>query len=171
MSSDTLHESINSAVPTLFSLATDLTWNKISNNYKFILSEIQESELNFHEQCLATTIENDKKIPENLDKISAQLKEIYENLHEINLQIYRAKKNLTIIDIRYYPKSSLDKDYRETIKNKQLILHCKVPMPPWLSDKKETFDINWQHYERWNKWKLFLFKLKLRLKIFGINSQ
>jgi len=99
---------------------------------------------------------------ENLDKVSSTLKENYDTLYDINLQIYRAKKNLTIVDIRYYPKSSLNKDYRETIKENQPMLHCKVPMPPWLSGKKEKFDINWQHYKELNKWKLLLFKLKGR---------
>jgi len=162
MSSDTLHDSLNSAVPTLLSMATELTWNKISGNLKFILTEIKDNELNFHEQRLVTKKENDKKTPENLDKISSTLKEIYDNLHDINLQIYRSKKNLTIIDVRYYSRISLDENYRGKIKGNQPMLHCKVPMPPWLSNKKEKFDVNWQHYEGWNKMKLFLFNIKAR---------
>jgi len=61
MSSDTLYDSLNSAVPTLLNLATDLTWNKISDNCKFILTEIKDNGLDFHQQRLATKKENDKK--------------------------------------------------------------------------------------------------------------
>ena len=162
MSLDTLLDRLNAAVPTLLTMAKDLTWNKIPENCKFILTEINNNDQNFHEQRRLTIKENDNKIPETLDKISLTLGEIYDNLYDINLQIYRTKKKMTVINIRYYPKSSLDKDYREKIKDNQPMLHCKVAMPPWLSGKKEKFDINWQHNEGWNKWKLFLLKLKDR---------
>ena len=59
MTLTTLQEEIEEAIPDLFSMARGLTWNKISDNYKFILTEIKDTEENFHVQ--RRLIKNDFK--------------------------------------------------------------------------------------------------------------
>ena len=40
MTLESLEKDINEMIPTLFAMAREATWNKISENHKFILSEI-----------------------------------------------------------------------------------------------------------------------------------
>jgi hypothetical protein len=145
MTPNTLQKEIEEVVPKLLDLARELTWNDISDNCKFILTEIKNGQENFHVQRQLLKEENDKKIPLAFQEIIPTLEKLYDNLYDINLYIYEATKNATIIDIRYYLKSSLDKDYIQKVINNHPMLHCKVSIPPWLSDKKEKFDINWEH--------------------------
>lgn len=136
-------------------MARELSWNKISDNCKFILSEIKNSEENFHVQRVSIKKENDKKVPIIFSEIMLPLQNLYDNLYDINLHIYKADRHLTVIDIRYYPKSSLDPDYRQKVIQNPPMLHCKVAQPPWLTDKKEKFDINWENKQWLIRWKLF----------------
>ena len=69
---------------------------------------------------------------------------------------------MTIIDIRYYPKSSLNEDFRLTVINNSPMLHCKVAIPPWLAEEKSKFNVNWKHYPLFNKWKSILALWRLR---------
>jgi hypothetical protein len=161
----TFEDEIREAIPRLFGLARNLTWNNISENYKFILTEIKESSENFHEQRKINKQTNDKKVPISLTELMPALNELYHDFYDINLHIYRATESMTIIDFRYYPKSSLDQDYREKVFDKPPMLHCKVAIPPWLSDKKKKFDINWEHYEGLNRLRFFWLKLKLKTRI------
>ncbi len=147
----------------LFEIAKNLTWNNISENHKFILTEIKDSSENFHEQRKRSKIENDKKIPMSLKELMPTLLKLYPDFYDINLHIYKATKGMTIVDFRYYPKSSLDKAYREKVLNNPPMLHCKVAMPSGLPGKKK-FDINWEHYEGHNRLKLFWLKLKARIQ-------
>jgi|GEM_PF-391515 len=140
------------------------TWNEIPVNCKYILSEIR-SELDFsdfHEERIYYKKENLKKKPCDLDKIVSALISFYENIYDINMQIFKVEKGLTIIDIRYFLKTSVDKDYYEVIKNEAPMFHAKLPIPPYIVDSKnEKFDINWQFNEikyRWN-----MFKARKRL--------
>lgn len=103
-----------------------------------------------------------KKDPVTLIELMPRLQSLYDNLYDINLHIYRATKGMTVIDFRYYLKSSLDVDYRPNVLHNPPMLHCKVSFPPWLPDKKEKFDINWEHYEGLNRLRLFWLKLKLK---------
>jgi hypothetical protein len=95
-------------------------------------------------------------------EIMPLLQNLYDNLYDINVHIYRADKHLTVVDIRYYPKSSLDLDYRQKVVHNPPMLHCKVAQPPWLTDKNEKFDINWEHKQWLIKWKLFWMGQKLK---------
>ena len=162
MTSSTLQNEIEEAVPKLLEVARELTWNKISENCKFILTEIKNSEGNFQVQRQARKNENDLKIPMTLQEQMPALEHLYNNFYDINLHIYRATKDLTTIDIRYYLKSSLDAEYRQTVMYSEPTLHCKMASPPWLSDKKVKFDINWEHKERLTNWKLFWARRKLK---------
>lgn len=162
MTLETLEIEIKEAIPRLFEMARNLTRNKISYNYKLILTEIKNSSENFHEERKINKLVNDKKVPVSLMELMPTLKKLYSNFYDINLHIYKAKRDITIIDFRYYPKSSLNKDFRAKILDNPPMLHCKVAHPPWLSDKKEKFDINWEHYEGLNKLRLLWLKFRLR---------
>ncbi|MGG9963556.1 hypothetical protein [Ferruginibacter sp. SUN106] len=162
MISSTLQNEIEEAIPGLLELAREVTWNKISGHCKFIVSEIKNSEGNFHEQRRKRKKENDLKIPLTLQELMPALQQLYENFYDINLYIYRVTKNLTIIDIRYYPKSSLELEYRQQVANNKPMLHCKVTIPAWVSDKKNKFDINWEHKEWLIHWKLYWERQKLK---------
>ena len=165
MTLETLENEIEQAIQRLFDMARSLTRNKISNNYKFILTEIKDSSENFHEQRKINKQVNDKKVPVSLADLMPTLQILYADFYDINLHIYKATRDITIVDFRYYPKSSLDHDYRTKILTKPPMLHCKVIHPPWLSDKKDKFDINWEHYEGLNRLKLFWLTLKLKTRM------
>ena len=162
MTLDTLEKDINEVIPTLFEMARSLTWNNISENHKFILTEIKDNSENFHERRKKNKQENDKKNPISLTELMPTLRALYDNFYDINLHIYKSTKSLTIIDFRYYPKTSLDKDYRLKVLNNSPMLHCKVSMPTFLSYKKEKFDINWEHKSWLIKLKVLWQKKKLR---------
>ena len=165
MTSETLEKEIREVIPRLFETARSLTRNKICDNYKFILTEIKDTSENFHEQRRLNKQVNDKKVPMSLTEFIPTLKELYNNFYDINLHIYNATSNITIIDFRYYPKSSLNQDFIAKVLDNPPMLHCKVAYPPWLSDKKEKFDINWEHYEGLNKVRLSWLKFKLRTRM------
>jgi hypothetical protein len=162
MTKDTLHKEIEEAIPKLIDLGRELSWNKISDNCKFILTEIKDSQEDFHVQRILRKKENDKKVPVTFSEIMPVLQNFYDNFYDINLHIYRADKRLTIVDIRYYPKSSLDQEYRQKIIDNPPMLHCKVATPPWLSDKKGKFDINWERKQLLIRWNLFWIGGKLK---------
>jgi hypothetical protein len=162
MSSSTLESQIRAAVPKLLDMAKELTWNKLSDNCKFIMTEIKNNEENFNIQRRLRKKENDLKIPVTLSEIMPILLSLYDNFYDVNLYIYKATKKLTVIDINYYLKSSLDKDYRQKVLHDESMFHCKISMPPWQNDKEKKFDINWEHKERLTKWKLFWARLKLK---------
>jgi hypothetical protein len=164
MTAATLEEEIQRAIPKLLEMARDLTWNSISDNCMFIMTEIKNGENDFYEQRKLNKKMNGKKVPITLAKLMPTLQRLYDVIYDINLHIYKVTKTMTIIDLRYYPKSSLDRDFREKVLHKPPMLHCKIAMPPWLSDKKEKFDINWEHYEGLNKFKLIRLKLKLKFQ-------
>jgi hypothetical protein len=162
MTLQALKSELEAAVSSLFSLAEELTWNRLSHNCKFILTEIKDNAENCHEQRRLRKLENDKKISLTLEEILPALQALYDNLYDINLQIYRSRKTETVIEIRYYPKSSLDEEFRQKIMDKPPMLHCKISMPPWLMKRNKQFDINWEHNIGLNKWRFFLLKLKLK---------
>lgn len=164
MTSNTLQKEIEEAFPKLLDVAREMTWNKISDNCKFILTEIKDSRENFHVQRQLRKKESDKQVPMTLTELMPTLQNLYDILYDINLHIYRANKYLTVIDIRYYPKSALDEEYSQKVLHNPPMLHCKVAQPPWLTDKKEKFDINWEHKQWLITWKLFWAKRKLNTK-------
>jgi len=131
----------------LLEMARNLTWNEISGDCKYILTEIIDSDKNFIEQRKIRKRLNDLKIPKELNQIVSVLKDIFEDIYDLNLYVYKAKAEQTIIEIQYYPKSSLDKDYFEKVKDNSPMHHCKISTPPYLNDNKIKFDINWEHSE------------------------
>ncbi len=163
MTKQTLNKDTEEAVLQLLDLARKLSWNKISDNCKYILTEIKGSQENFHVQRVLRRKENDRKVPMTLEELMPALQNLYDDFYDINLHIYRATNNMTIIDFRYYPKSALDEDYRQHVLHNPPMLHCKVAQPPWLTDKKEKFDINWEHKQWLINWKLFWARRKLKV--------
>ncbi|MBE8727634.1 hypothetical protein [Flavobacterium hungaricum] len=107
---------------------------------------------------------NDKKTPRSLAEVSAALNEIYKNLYDINLYIYKSKRKSTIIEIQYYPKSRLDIDFYETSKDRDPMIHSKIGIPPYASDKKRKYDVNWELGGMRYQWNSFLYSLKFRIK-------
>jgi hypothetical protein len=153
---------IEEAIPKLLDLARQLSWNTISNRCQFILSEIKDSEQNFDVKRVTRIKENAKKIPVSLSEMMPTLQNLYVDMYDINLHIHRADSRLTVVDIRYYLKSSLDPECREKIGHTLPMLHCKVATPPWLSEKKEKFDINWEHKQWMIRWKQFWTRRKVK---------
>ncbi len=164
MTSIISQDQIRRAVSELLDLARELTLNSISNNCKFIVTEIKDSQDNVQQRRKLNKKMNDRKIPVTLPEIIPTILVLYDNIYDINLQVYRVTKDITVIDFRYYPKSSLDQEYREQVLYNPPMIHCKVSMPPWLTNKNVKFDINWEHYEGMSQLSLFLMKLKLKIK-------
>lgn len=126
MTKETLYTAIEEATAELLDLGRALSWNKIADNCKFILTEIIDGQHNFHVQRVLRKKENDKKVALPFSEIIPPLQNLYDDLYDINLHIYRAGKRLTIIDIRYYLKSSLNSTYRQKVSDTHPMLHCKV---------------------------------------------
>lgn len=154
---------IKKAIPELFKIARSLTWNNLSENYSFIITEVKTSNETLQEQRKANKKVNDQKTPVSFIELMRTVRTLYPYLYDVNLEIYRAKRNITIIDFRYYPKSSLNQDYKQAISNNPPMLHCKIAHPPAFPEN-EKFDINWQHYENMSGLKRWRLKLKTILK-------
>lgn len=153
-----LEQNLKEATSTLLEMARNSCWNKISDNTSYIISEIKKGVRNRTERKK----ENEKKEPESLGKITAELKAIYENLYDINLYIYKSEKEKTIIEIQYYPKSSLESDFYETVKNNEPMLHMKVEIPPYVNNKTEKYDVNWELGGIKHELNLFWSRLKFK---------
>ena len=171
MTIETLDIEIKKAIESLHSMTKDFAFNLISKDYVFILSNINDFKSeNVYKRRLERKRINNKKKPISFDPAINELKSIYNDLYDINLYIYKSKKKYTIIEIQYFPKSSLDKDFLKTVIDNEPMLHCKVSMPQYRSDKK--FDINWEHGGLKHHWKIFWWKYRINkeLKTLGNKS-
>lgn len=164
MEKESIEKELKNATDCLLKMVKISCWNKISNNTSYIISQIENDTLNDFERRKKRKLENDKKNPESLKKVSNHLKSIYENLYDINLYIYRSRKENTIIEIQYYPKSSLESEFYETVKNNEPMLHMKIRIPPYLNNKNEKYDVNWELGGIRYELNLFLSKLKFKWK-------
>ena len=145
-------------------MARNSCWNKISDNCEFILSEINEVRAsNFYEERKMRKAENATKTPTSLKQAADELKEMYSDLYDVNMYIFHSMKNKTIIDIRYFLKSKLEPDYQSIIKDQEPMLHCKIGVPPYLNDKEDEYDVNWELGGIRYNWKMFLWRSKYRL--------
>ncbi len=136
-------------------MALDASFNAISHNCTFILSEIKNTGLSTRKQNKIRKAENKTKIPKPLTEVVSELERMYEDLYDVNLQVYKAEKDSTIIEVRYFLRSSLEEEYRLKTMTTETMLHCKVSIPPYASDTKERFDINWELGTPHHKWKMF----------------
>jgi len=162
MKKENLYKEISDAVQSLLKMARDSSFNNISDNCKFIISEIKHSDKNFFEQNKIRKIDNDKKTPKPLTDTIVELETMYANLYDVNLYVYKADSHSTIIEIQYFPRSSHDSEYQKISATQETMLHCKVAVPAYASDNKEKFDINWQLGTLKHKWKMFWWQRKTK---------
>jgi len=165
MTIDTIDKDLKSLTDNLLKMARNLTWNNISNNCKYILTEIIDSEKNFSEQNKLRRQLNKLKIPKDLNQIVPDLEAIFENIYDLNLYVYKAKSELTIIEIQYYPKTALTVDFFEKIKDNSPMLHCKIAIPQYADDNKTKFDINWEFGGLKHQWKMFWWRQGIEKEI------
>lgn len=143
-------------------MARASSFNSISDNCMFIISEIKHSDRNFFEQDRTRKTDNDKKTAKSLTDTIIELETLYQNLYDVNLYIYKAGKYSTIIEIQYYLCSSLDIEYQKISATQETMLHCKVAIPAYTSDDKKKFDINWQLGTINHRWKMFWWQWKVK---------
>lgn len=162
MKKENIHKELSDAVQSLLQLARDLSYNKISDNCSFIISEVNQSEKNVFEKTKNRKSINDKKVPKSFIEIVAEVEAIFPNLYDVNLYIYKAKKNETIIEIQYFPRISLDLDYQKATANQETMLNYKVSLPNYAANSDEKFDINWEHGPLNHLWKQFWWRQKIK---------
>jgi len=155
MIKETIENKIESLTKVLLEMARESCWNTISDNCVYIMSEIKEEGLNFSEQRKRRKKINEKKEVKSIEEISANLERIYSNLYDVNLHIYKAERKRTIIEIRYFSKSSLDKEFLKEVNDKEPMFHCKVAIPPYQKNKSEKYDVNWELGGVRHEWKMF----------------
>jgi hypothetical protein len=143
---DTLEQHLAEATVILLAMARDLAWNKISDHCMYIISNLKEEEEKFGVQAKVEKARYDKIKPQYLDDIMPNILKLYPDFYDINLFVYKASNERTIVNIGYYPKSTLNEEYRKTIENNPPMLHCKVSQPFYCHfNGKKKFDINWQN--------------------------
>ena len=161
MTKETLFTDLTDASNSLLQLARELSFNTISDNCLYIISEIPKEIFDKGAKRRISKRKGRIKKPVELNEVIADMEILYPILYDVNLVIYKSKKNITIIEIRYFSRNSLDVEYRKLVENNPPMLHCKVVYPPYHKDG-EKVDINWEignlrHH--WNMFKLF-FKVR-----------
>lgn len=162
MKKENIYKDLSEATKSLLDMARDLSFNDISDNCLYIISEIKDNDNNLLDRRKIRIKENSLKTPKPLADILPDLQALYPNFYDVNLYVYKADRQLTIIEIQYYPRSSLDVEYRQQVQSRETMLHCKVANPQYYSDKKEKFDINWEFEPFNHKWKLFWYRRKMK---------
>jgi hypothetical protein len=161
MNRNSLFEDLTNATESLLTLARSSSYNKISSNCLYILSEIPKGIMDSESQRKLKAIQNRQKQPVELAKLIPDLELLYPNLHDINLLIYRAESNLTIVDIRYFARKSLEEDYRKLVEDNPPFLVSKVAFPPY-HDEGQKIDINWETGNLRHQWNMFILRFKVR---------
>lgn len=156
---------VEESIHALLALAGNMVSNKLSNDCRFILTEIKYTSENLHAHRKIRKRENDRKTPVSIENILSIVNNLYDEIYDLNFQVYKATKKCTVIEISYFPKSSLEQDYRQKISGNPPMIHCKVAMPPWLSDNKEKFDINWEHQDLLTQMLLLWQRIKLKTNV------
>jgi hypothetical protein len=88
MKKESIYTEISNAVQRLLKLARDSSFNDISDDCMFIISEIKHSDKNFFEQYKIRKLINDKKTPKILTDMIGELESLYANLYDVNLYVY-----------------------------------------------------------------------------------
>jgi len=154
-----IEEEIKKLTAQLLELVNLYCWNDISNNFMFILSDISEVKgENFFIQNQNKNKLNKNKTPKTFKEAVAELNEFYDLIYDVNLYVYKAEKDQTIIDIRYFLKTNLDSDFLKTVCNNPPMLHCKITKPPYLKNKNDKFDVNWELGGIRHKWNMLCWK-------------
>lgn len=160
---ENLKENIESCITNLLGLVKINCWNKISSNYVFIVSDLNDFERsNFFQQRKARNKVNKSKITISLNSAIEILYQEYQDLYDVNLYIFEAGKKETIIEIRYYRKSNLEPDYLKLVKDNEPMYHSKILKPYYVKDSNK-FDVNWEHGGLRYFWNHFLTQIKYRI--------
>lgn len=166
MTKENLHSDLAEATDKLLGMAREHSWNTISNNCLYIISEIKDSNGNnlFEQRKIRKKVNHDKE-PKRLDTVVTALEGIYENLYDVNLYVFKSTSKQTVVEIQFYPKSSLEKDYLEKVKDNDPMLHCKVAIPPYSNEDKSKFDINWELGGPRHEWKMFWWRKRTKREL------
>jgi len=160
-----IYKDLNDAKLKLLEMARESCWNKISEECEFILSEIDDNRAsNFLEKRKLRNEENLIKSPTALKDCVKELTNIFSDLYDVNLYIFQSKKAKTIIEIRYFLKSKLELDYQRKVYDKDPMLHCKIGIPPYHTNKEIKYDINWELGGLRDKWNMFCWRTAFKLK-------
>jgi hypothetical protein len=162
LSKTNIKDQLNDATSALLEQARRICWNKISDNTCFLLSEIIHDGKNDFDRRHYRKLNNDQKTPKSLNEITFEIENIFENLYDVNLYIYRSQKHQTIIEIQYYPKSTLDSEFREKVECAEPMLHCKIDLPMYAQDNDQKFDVNWPLGGTKHRWKEFCYLRKFK---------
>ena len=154
MTKETLFTDLTKASNSLLQLARELSFNTISDNCLFIISEIPNELIDAETKRRISNRKNRTKKPVELNEAIADIEILYPILHDLNLVIYKSKKNLTIIDIRYFSRNSLELEYRKLVENNTPMLHSKVSFPPYHKEG-EKVGINWETGNLRHHWNMF----------------
>ncbi len=166
MIKETLKQEINDATSKLMEMVEVSCWNTISKDRLFILSEIKSHiDKNFSELRIERKRLNKSKLPVSLDEIVTKLGNMYENLYDVNLYVYQAKAKTVIIEIQYFPKSSLNEEFFEKVKNNEPMLHCKVGIPSYRKNESEKYDVNWELGGLRHAWNMFWWRQKVKRQL------
>lgn len=160
MKKESLYNEISEAVKSLLNLARESSYNNISENCLFIISEVNHNYNKSFERNILRKAENKRKKPETLTSVIDELEFLYPNIYDVHLYIFKAKKNSTIVEIEYSLSSSSISENNKDIQPQEPRIYCKVPIPIYSYYKKDKFDINWQLNTVNHKWRMFLWKLK-----------
>lgn len=155
-------ERIKSATQSLLEMARKHSWNEISDELKYVIRKIEPSQSNYSNSFEAASHRKkilESKSPLNLSQAIKELIVDFENIYLIELYVFKSSKEVSIIEILFLEKSGLEEKYRNSVKENAPMLHCKVPIPPYISSaNNKKFDINWQLETIEHRWKMFWWK-------------
>lgn len=169
-----LQQNIEEATILLLQMAKDLCWNDITDEVKYVIKRVNlgvENTKNFRNRDKERRKILNKKERLTLDSAIQELSSDFDNIYLIELYIFKARRKETIVEIEVLERSELidpsdlDSEVNKNYLHQNMMLHCKVPVPPYANeDKKIKFDINWQLGTLEHKWKLFWWKRKIKRK-------
>lgn len=150
MTKKEFQEELERCTSLLLNMGRTLSWNKISNNCRFVVSAISIEDSATPRIALIQAAK--PEAPVSLAVAADSLYAIYNDLYDINLYIYKASGKETLIDIKYLLRSAINMDCLSSATNEQPMFGCKVILPPWYKEGRK-FNINWIHNRRFIKWK------------------
>lgn len=135
-------------------------WNKISANRTFIITKDSERCIanGWQEKFLTekACLFNNKKF--SFRDVIIFLEQNLESIYLIEVFLFKSLKMESIFEIRLKYQCDLEEKFN---KDKLPLRHCKVVKPPYLKDKAQKFDVNWQFGTVQTKIRLFLWRKSL----------
>jgi hypothetical protein len=162
MNRETLNANLKKMTLALLKMVREICWNTISDNCVYILSETKDGEfLNFFEAVKQRAIRNKKKKVKSFDEMFEEIYALYPTLYEIDFEIFHVKKDVTIIEVQYI---TFDEEIRVKTDDYVPQLHCKFSLPSY-RESEEKFDANWALGGIRHKFKMFLWRWKMKRRI------